>query len=445
MFYFALSLPCTIFATMKPIVKPFIIYYFAFSLALLTMVVPSTANTLMATVISETIYSDSISSDTLDNDTLITEEELAWPYNITSRIDNLLDNDMFSTSTVGMMIYDLTADSVLYRHNEKQLMRPASTMKMIVSVAALDNIGYEHQYRTILAVKGDTVGNVFIGDIFCKGDFDPAFNKSDLDSFVNAVKMLGADTIRGNIIADLSMKDDLLLGEGWCWDDDNPILSPLLLSRKNNFIECFIERLGDEGIIIQGERKTDDMPRSARIISVKTRTVADILPRLMKRSDNLYAETLFYHLATSTGTSRPATAKAGRQMVNRLISKVGHKPSHYYIADGSGLSLYNYVSPELETDILRYAFHNDHIYPYLYDSMPIAGKDGTLSKRMQRGYACGNVHAKTGTVTGVSALAGYCTAANGHILCFSIINMGIRSASIGRRFQDKVCQALCRP
>ena len=77
--------------------------------------------------------------------------------------------------------------------------------------------------------------------------------------------------------------------------------------------------------------------------------------------------------------------------------------------------------------------------------MPIAGKDGTLSKRMQRGYAYGNVHAKTGTVTGVSALAGYCTAANGHILCFSIINMGIRNASTGRRFQDKICQALCRP
>ncbi|MGN1375311.1 MAG: D-alanyl-D-alanine carboxypeptidase/D-alanyl-D-alanine-endopeptidase [Prevotella sp.] len=430
---------------MKPFTKLFISIILILSFATLTRGIPATANTFMATALLDSITSDSISCDTLDNDTLIAEEDLAWPYNVTRRIDNLLDNDMFSTSTVGMMVYDLTADSVIYRHNEKQLMRPASTMKMIVSVAALDNIGYEHEYRTILAVKGDTIGKVFIGNIYCKGDFDPAFNKSDLDSFVNAVKMLGADTIRGNIIADLSMKDELLLGEGWCWDDDNPILSPLLLSRKNNFMECFIERLNDEGITIEGNVEADDMPRSARIISIKTRTVADILPRLMKLSDNLYAETLFYHLASSIGSSRPATAKAGRQMVNRLISKVGHKPSHYYIADGSGLSLYNYVSPELETDILRYAYHEDHIFPYLFASMPIAGKDGTLSKRMQRGYACGNVHAKTGTVTGVSALAGYCTAANGHVLCFSIINMGIRNASTGRRFQDKVCQALCRP
>ena len=71
--------------------------------------------------------------------------------------------------------------------------------------------------------------------------------------------------------------------------------------------------------------------------------------------------------------------------------------------------------------------------------------DGTLDNRMRHGYAHGNVHAKTGTVTGVSSLAGYCTAANGHVLCFSIINMGIRHTSSGRRFQDKVCEALCRP
>lgn len=409
------------------------------------MVVPATANTISITSSNDSLSSESTVYDTIANDTLITEEDLAWPYNIISRIDNLLDNDIFSTSTVGMMIYDLTADSVIYRHNEKQLMRPASTMKMIVSVAALDNIGYEHEYRTILAIKGDTIDRVLIGDMYCKGDFDPAFNDEDLESFVNSVKNLGIDTIKGDIVADLSMKDDLLLGEGWCWDDDNPILSPLLLSRKNNFMECFTKRLNDEGIIIEGKIRIDDMPHSAKIIDVKTRTVADLLPHMMKVSDNLYAETLFYHLASSIGTSRPATAKAGRQMVNRLISKVGHKPSHYYIADGSGLSLYNYVSPELETDILKYAFHKEHIYPYLFNSMPIAGKDGTLSKRMQRGYAYGNVHAKTGTVTGVSALAGYCTAANGHILCFSIINMGIRNASTGRRFQDKICQALCRP
>jgi len=70
--------------------------------------------------------------------------------------------------------------------------------------------------------------------------------------------------------------------------------------------------------------------------------------------------------------------------------------------------------------------------------------DGTLSTRMRRGHARGNVRAKTGTVQGVSSLAGYCIAKNGHLLCFSIINMGIRYSSSGRNFQDRVCEAMCK-
>lgn len=56
----------------------------------------------------------------------------------------------------------------------------------------------------------------------------------------------------------------------------------------------------------------------------------------------------------------------------------------------------------------------------------------------------GNVHAKTGTVTSVSALAGYCTAANGHKICFSIVNQGILKASDGREFQNRICELLCK-
>ena len=102
------------------------------------------------------------------------------------------------------------------------------------------------------------------------------------------------------------------------------------------------------------------------------------------------------------------------------------------------------MSPELEVDFLRYAYRHPEIYDNMLPCMPIAGVDGTLSKRMRKGAAHENVKAKTGTVTGVSSLAGYLTTANGHRICFSIINMGIRHASSGRNFQDKVCQALCK-
>ena len=62
---------------------------------------------------------------------------------------------------------------------------------------------------------------------------------------------------------------------------------------------------------------------------------------------------------------------------------------------------------------------------------------------MVKTVAEGNVRAKTGTVTGVSSLAGYCLAENGHRLCFSIINQGIMRGADGKAFQDRFCQALC--
>ena len=76
--------------------------------------------------------------------------------------------------------------------------------------------------------------------------------------------------------------------------------------------------------------------------------------------------------------------------------------------------------------------------------MPIAGVDGTLRTRMKGTTAAGNVQAKTGTVTGVSTLSGYCTASNGHRLAFSIMNNGLRNSAQGRAFQDRVCVAMTK-
>ena len=153
---------------------------------------------------------------------------------------------------------------------------------------------------------------------------------------------------------------------------------------------------------------------------------------------------MFYQLGAATG-HRPSTAKHSAQVVKQLIQKVGNGKNPYRVADGSGLSLYNYVTPELEMRLLRYAYRNSNIYQHLLPSLPIAGVDGTLNTRMKGTFAEENVKAKTGTVTGISALAGYCTSANGHLLCFSIINQGIMKSDSGRNFQNKVCNALCAP
>ena len=134
----------------------------------------------------------------------------------------------------------------------------------------------------------------------------------------------------------------------------------------------------------------------------------------------------------------------GKDKTPKRKGNRGPKPKRYNIADGSGLSLYNYVSPMLEVMFLRYAYRNENIYPHLLHALPIAGFDGTLKSRMKRTDAFENVRAKTGTVTCVSSLAGYCTAQNGHRLCFSIINQGVIHSSNARHFQDRVCNAMCQ-
>lgn len=379
---------------------------------------------------------------TADGDTI--EVVLPWPQNIQYRLDSLLQSSIFETSMVGMIVYDLTADSILYKVNERQALRPASTMKAITAITALDRLGGSHQFRTQLYYTGEVQDSTLYGDLYCVGGFDPAFNSDDMRAFVESVQQMGIDTIRGRIVADRTMKDGDLLGEGWCWDDDNPKISPLSLGRDINFLEHFVTALSDEGIVLDIRLSEGRLPSEARILCSRFHSMDQILQRMMKISDNFYAEAMFYQIARSTG-HRPAKAKDAAGVIKQLIQKVGNGKNPYRIADGSGLSLYNYVTPELEMRLLRYAYLNKNIYEHLLPSLPIAGWDGTLKTRMKGTFAEGNVKAKTGTVTGVSALAGYCTAANGHQLCFSMINQGIMKSDTGRNFQDRVCNALCEP
>lgn len=391
---------------------------------------------------TDSLTTDSLVADTLALDTIAEPVALPWPQNVQARLDAILKSRQFQTTQIALQVYDLTADSVIYQYNERQQMRPASTMKMINAVTSLDRLGGSYQFKTRLYYTGKVDSCVLRGNLYCKGGMDPAFNVDDLNAFVESVKKLGVDTIRGNIYADLSMKDTDRWGEGWCWDDDNPSLSPLLVGKKDRFMSRFVKELRDAHIVFIGDTLRATTPAGATELCARFHTMDQILMRMMKNSDNLYAESMFYQLAALG--NRKATAKTGREHVNRLIQKLGLNPGNYYIADGSGLSLYNYVSAELEVAFLRYAYRNNNIYTPLLTSMPIAGVDGTLENRMRTGFARGNVKAKTGTVTGVSALAGYLTAANGHRLCFSIINQGQRKATTVRPYQDRICEALCK-
>lgn len=389
----------------------------------------------------ESNVADSTFADTTSVDSV----RLPWPKSIQVQFDHLLTNRMFETSQVGIMVWDLSADSCIYKHDEKQLLRPASTMKLITAITAIDKLGGSYQFKTQLKYTGKIENHTLTGDVYCVGGMDPRFNADDMSALVSSLKEMGVDTIRGGIYADVSMKDDKQYGEGWCWDDDNSVLTPLLISRKDLFMDRFKAKLIDDSIVFSGfSSQEKQCPAESYVITTRSHSIDQILMRMLKESDNLYAESMYYQIAASTG-NRQASAKSARAIEKQLIDKIGLNSARYKFADGSGLSLYNYVSAELEVRLLRYAYQNNNIYLHLYPALPVAGVDGTLRKRMLGSFTDGNVHAKTGTVTGVSSLAGYCRAANGHMLCFSIIDQGVMHGRNGRAFQDRVCTLLCQP
>ena len=400
--------------------------------------------TLMALAVSQcfTMVAQALPDVTLlRQDTA--EVVLPWPVNVQTRLDSLVTDPLLERTQLGLMVYDLSADSILYNYGGRQTLRPASTMKLLTSVTALDVLGSSYDYRTYLYYKGTIADGVLTGDVWLVGGMDPLFDDTDMRIMAETLHRVGIDSISGRIVRDVSFKEEALLGEGWCWDDDNPQLSPLLVSRKDEFADRFKEELQKCGIAVNAPITTDRLPKDVLLICSRSHRLSEVLEPMMKESDNLYAESMFFQLAATVG-KRPATAAHARQVIKNTVTKAGVTGIPYRIADGSGLSLYNYVTPELMVRLLRYAYLKRDIMAALYPALPVAGVDGTLKKRMKGGPAQGNVHAKTGTLSGVSSLAGYCRAANQHLLAFCIINQGIMKNAEGRDFQDKVCEALCR-
>lgn len=375
---------------------------------------------------------------------------------LASRVRALLRDPLFNHTQVGLCVYDLTDDSLIYAYHWRYRLRPASNAKIITAVTALDLLGSDYVYRTTLLTDfdpdttyvrlNDSVVQrrvVLPGNLYVHGGFDPILGYNDVCELVGELTRRGISEIHGNVVLDYSMKDEKRLGWGWCWDDDDPPLVSLLYNGKDEFASAFFTRLATAGITLKGKMMGDVTPDTAFVFYQKERSIAEVMHRMMKDSDNLYAESMFYQLAAQCGP-RGVGRVEGAAMVDSLVARLGLDYTVYEFADGSGLSLYNYATPELLLALLRHAYANLDIYDTLLPTMPIAGVDGTLSKRMKGTAAYKNVQAKTGTVTGVSTLSGYCTASNGHRLAFSIMNNGLRNSAQARAFQDRVCVALCR-
>ncbi len=220
-----------------------------------------------------------------------------------------------------------------------------------------------------------------------------------------------------------------------------------LHSSQDFFMHVFAERLCEQGIEVDSLYEFGELPSDAdsliRVASV-SHSLMDVLTRALKKSDNLSAEAMLRHVALCGKKTSHVAASDGVEVIGKLIRRLGYDPKEYCIVDGSGVSLYNYISPDLLLAFLKYAYTHSDIYASLCEALPIAGVDGTLTYRMRGTSAHKKVRAKTGTVTGVSSLAGFAQTPDNHVLGFVIINQNVLKAREARAFQDKVCVELCK-
>ncbi|MEW6684917.1 MAG: D-alanyl-D-alanine carboxypeptidase/D-alanyl-D-alanine-endopeptidase [Candidatus Edwardsbacteria bacterium] len=156
-----------------------------------------------------------------------------------------------------------------------------------------------------------------------------------------------------------------------------------------------------------------------------------------KRSDNIYAEYLFNTLGAEITQEASHQGGMGVQQEFLLETNLGE----CRLVDGSGLSKENEVTPRQIVNLLQYIYQQPYAETF-YNSLPIAGIDGTLGQRMQNEEVRGRVYAKTGTLNGVSALSGYLRAKNGKTYAFAIIGNHIKRKKLAEKVEDYICQLL---
>ncbi len=223
-----------------------------------------------------------------------------------------------------------------------------------------------------------------------------------------------------------------------------PITLTLAVEEPAEHAATLFKRLLEaRGVRIYGRALADHNP-------VKTMEVRNVLAEhtslplsdsvrlINKISQNLHTEML---LRTATRESAGAlTLRDSLRAAQEFRDSIGIKPEDVFVADGSGLSRRNLVTPRATVTLLRWAAQQPWAAVYA-DSLPVAGQDGTLTERMKDTPAAGRIHAKTGTLGNVNALSGYAETMFGTRLVFSMFGNS-HNLRRGTRVLDDICNAM---
>lgn len=392
-------------------------------------------------------------------------------------------------SRAGVVVVDLGTGKTLLSRSGDARRIPASVTKLFTVGAALERLGPDWAPRTRVVATGAASGDVWKGDVHLVGGGDPTFSTAALEALAGrAVQALGVSRLDGRVHVDATAFDDWQGGvrTGRAVDGDmGGRISAISVDRGARTAtpaaragSLFRTALRRAGLRLSGAVVQDALPPvGGTDVAVQAGpTLAQLAATTLGPSDNYAAEVLMKDLASRDGVeaacrvraSLPpvapeaplvaeppaaascladaartpsATTAAGSLLLRTTLRPlVGTTPR---IVDGSGLTRRNRVSPAVVVRLLRSFAADEAIGPVIRAGLPQAGRTGTLARRMRGTAAVGRCAAKTGTINGVSALAGYCTTVRGREVAFAILQNGGDVFS-ARAFQDRFVARLAQ-
>jgi serine-type D-Ala-D-Ala carboxypeptidase/endopeptidase (penicillin-binding protein 4) len=386
----------------------------------------------------------------------------------TAALQSFLGKEMHHAGpSSGAYVYDVSAHTPLYAENSTRADPPASVEKLYTSTTALLLMGSAaHLSTSVLGVGALETDGVWRGDLYLRGGGDPTFGSTPFihswygglgASVTTLAQQLAARGIRsvdGQIVGDESFLDSLRGGPTTDYAQDPEVegtLSGLAFNRGEVGSERgghapaqyaalqLLHALRTLHVSVSDGVAAAPSPAGAQSLAqVDSPPLATLLGLMDRPSDNFFAETLVKDLGALYGGagSTPAGAAVVR---STMAQRIGIHPVVY---DGSGLSHADRTSP-LEVVSLLNAVSGTQIGTVLRSDLAVAGESGTLALRMRGTSAAGRCQAKTGTLNGVSNLAGYCQATDGHTLafCFLIDGSGELTA---HELQDAMAIAVAR-
>ncbi|MDQ6811578.1 MAG: D-alanyl-D-alanine carboxypeptidase/D-alanyl-D-alanine-endopeptidase, partial [Actinomycetota bacterium] len=363
-------------------------------------------------------------------------------------------------------VYDLTAKQPMFSVRATAMRAPASVEKLYTAATILARMGPEARLPTRVLGAGHLApAGVWEGSLYLRGGGDPTFGSTQFirrnyggrGASVSAlVTQLvgghGIHAVTGSIEGDETYLNSRR-GEPSSGYAPDPFLEGTLSGlafdrgaagsqRGSHAPAAYAARqlwaaLRRAGVVIGGSSGAAPTPPGATALAqVQSPTAAHLLGLMLPPSDNFFAETLIRDLGARFAGA--GTTAAGASVVAETIATLFGV--HPHVVDGSGLSPADETSTYQVAQLLI-ALAPTPIGSVLRSDLAVAGRTGTLAKRMRHSGAAGRCQGKTGTLTGVSNLVGYCQSAGGHVLAFAVFTDGI-SIELAHTLQDHIAITL---